>query len=462
MSNRLIFVIDDEESIRRLLEHLLKTKGGYDVRLFSSGEAALQALDADPDLVIMDIMMPGIGGVETLREVKRRYPSMPVIMLSSQGKIEIAVESIKLGAMDYFPKTIDLNKLEVSVKNAFQIHDLAREVARLRESVEQAGHFDNIVSADGGMTDVLKLVRKAKDSDIAVLIQGESGTGKELIARAIHFNGKRKDGPFIAINCAAIPKDLLESEMFGHEKGSFTGAVVRKIGKFEQAAGGTLFLDEIGEMDVNLQAKLLRALQTKQFERVGGDQLLTADVRIVSATNKNLLQASRDREFREDLYYRLASFPIVLPPLRERKADILLLAEHFLKKFTADPEQAYVARSFSRKAMKMLYEYPWPGNVRELESAIERGVLLAESDTITEDDLPLAIKAYSAGDSQFVLNSSLFENQDTIIPLEAVKEQALRHALKVSEGNILEAARRLQISRSTIYELIKKYHIDNN
>jgi DNA-binding NtrC family response regulator len=407
----------------------------------------------------MDIMMPGIGGVETLREVKRRYPAMPVIMLSSQGKIETAVESIKLGAMDYFPKTIDLNKLEVSIKNAFQIHDLSREVERLRESVEQAGHFDNIISADGAMTDVLKLVRKAKDSDISVLIQGESGTGKELIARAIHFNGKRKNGPFVAINCAAIPKDLLESEMFGHEKGSFTGALTRKIGKFEQANGGTIFLDEIGEMDVNLQAKLLRALQTKQYERVGGAELLTADVRIISATNKNLLQASKDREFREDLYYRLASFPIVLPPLRDRKADILLLAEHFLRKFSAgDPGGI---KSFSRKAMKMLYEYPWPGNVRELESAIERAVLLADASTIGEDDLPLAIKAYSAGDSQMVPSSSLFENQGSIIPLEAVKEQAVRHALKVSEGNILDAARRLQISRSTIYELIKKYRIEN-
>jgi DNA-binding NtrC family response regulator len=309
------------------------------------------------------------------------------------------------------------------------------------------------------MTDVLKLVRKAKDSDISVLIQGESGTGKELIARAIHFNGKRKNGPFVAINCAAIPKDLLESEMFGHEKGSFTGALTRKIGKFEQANGGTIFLDEIGEMDVNLQAKLLRALQTKQYERVGGAELLTADVRIISATNKNLLQASKDREFREDLYYRLASFPIVLPPLRDRKADILLLAEHFLRKFSAgDPGGI---KSFSRKAMKMLYEYPWPGNVRELESAIERAVLLADASTIGEDDLPLAIKAYSAGDSQMVPSSSLFENQGSIIPLEAVKEQAVRHALKVSEGNILDAARRLQISRSTIYELIKKYRIEN-
>ncbi len=459
MTNRLIFVIDDEESIRRLLEHLLKVKCGYDVRLFSSGEDALGALDAVPDLVIMDIMMPGIGGVETLREVKKRYPVLPVIMLSSQGKIETAVEALKLGAMDYFPKTIDLNKLEIAVKNAFQIHDLAREVERLRESVEQANHFDNIISADGAMTDVLKLVRKAKDSDIAVLIQGESGTGKELIARAVHFNGKRKDGPFIAINCAAIPKDLLESEMFGHEKGSFTGAVGRKIGKFEQANGGTIFLDEIGEMDVNLQAKLLRALQTKQFERVGGDELLTADVRIISATNKNLLQASRDKEFREDLYYRLASFPIVLPPLRERKADILLLAEHFLKKFGA--EQPGKMKSFSRKSMKMMYEYPWPGNVRELESAVERAVLLAESDAITEDDLPLAIKAYSAGETSFVPQNSIFDNQDVIIPLEAVKEQAVRHALKVAEGNVLEAARRLQISRSTIYELMKKYRVEN-
>jgi len=457
MAERLIFVVDDEENVRRLLEHWLKTKWGYTLRLFSTGEQCLEALDEDPDLIILDIMMPGIGGIETLKQIKERSPNMPVIMLSAQGRIETAVETLKLGAVDYFTKAIDLPKLENAVVNAFRLRDLTREVSQLREVVQKVTHFDNIVSSDGAMEEVLKLIHKAKDSDISVLVTGESGTGKELIARAIHFNGKRKDGPFVAVNCAAIPKDLIESEMFGHEKGAFTGAHQRKIGKFEQAHGGTIFLDEIGELDMNLQAKLLRAIQIRQFERVGGNELITVDVRIVSATNKDLMQAARDKEFREDLYYRLGSFPILLPPLRQRRGDILMIAEHFLARFTK--EQSKKVTSFSRKALKLLYDYPWPGNVRELESAVERAVLLADGDVVTEDDLPMSLRAFAQGEGNIALPSSLFDNQGSIIPLETVKEQAVKHALKVTEGNILDAARKLGISRSTLYELMKKYDV---
>ncbi|MEO5930898.1 MAG: sigma-54 dependent transcriptional regulator [Candidatus Kapaibacterium sp.] len=459
MAERLIYVVDDEDNVRRLLEHWLKTKWGHTLRLFSTGEQCLEALADGPDLVILDIMMPGIGGIETLKKIKEHSPDLPVIMLSAQGRIEVAVEALKLGAIDYFTKAIDLPKLEVAVTNAFRIYDLTREVTVLRESIQKTGHFDNIITSDGAMDDVLMLVRKAKDSDISVLVQGESGTGKELIARAIHFNGKRKDGPFVAVNCAAIPKDLIESEMFGHEKGSFTGAHTRKIGKFEQAHGGTIFLDEIGELELNLQAKLLRAIQIRQFERVGGTELVTVDVRIVSATNKDLIQASREKEFREDLYYRLGSFPIVLPPLRQRRSDILLIAEHFLSKFNA--EQGKAIKAYSRRALKIMYDYPWPGNVRELEGAVERAVLLADGDTISEEDLPLAVRLFAQGEGGAVVPSAaLFENQDGIMPLETVKEQAVKHALKVTEGNILEAARKLGISRSTLYELIKKYNVE--
>jgi len=457
MTDKLVFVVDDEENVRRLLEHWLKNKWGYRVQLHSSGEECLEALDNDPGLVILDIMLPGISGLDTLKEIKRRKPECPVFMLSAQGRIEVAVEALKLGAMDYFPKSIDFPKFEVAVRNALQMHDLAREVTQLRETVKQTGRLDNIISSDGAMDEVIRLVHKAKDSDISVLVQGESGTGKELIARAIHYNGKRMSGPFVAINCAAIPDDLLESEMFGHEKGSFTGAHQRKIGKFEQANGGTIFLDEIGEMDVNLQAKLLRAIQTRQFERVGGGELITVDVRIISATNKDLIKASQERTFREDLYYRLASFPIMLPPLRQRKSDILLIAEHFLRRFTE--REGRPLKGFSRKALKMLFDYPWPGNVRELESAIERAVILCDGDTINENDLPLALQSYAAGDDVSVPVPSVFDGHDMIIPMDILREQALRHALKVTEGNIVEAARKLQISRSTIYELIKKFEI---
>lgn len=457
MNDKLVFVVDDEENVRRLLEYWLKNKWGYRLRLFTNGEQCIEALDEAPDLVILDIMLPGISGIDTLKKIKERYPELPVIMLSAQGRIEVAVEAIKLGAIDYFPKSIDFPKLEIAVRNGLQMHDLAREVVRLRESVKQTGSFANIVTNDGAMQEVLRLVHKAKDSDISVLVQGESGTGKELIARAIHFNGKRQAGPFVAVNCAAIPRELLESEMFGHEKGSFTGAHQRKIGKFEQANGGTIFLDEIGELDMNLQAKLLRAIQTRQFERVGGSEVLKVDVRIVSATHKDLLHASQEREFREDLYYRLASFPIMLPPLRARKGDILILAEHFLSRF--NHEQGKRVNAFVRKALKMLSDYPWPGNIRELESAIERAVLLADGDVITEHDLPLAMQAFAAGDDVAVPVPSIFDRQDSIIPLESLKEQAVKHALKVTEGNVLEAARKLQISRSTIYELMKKFEI---
>jgi DNA-binding NtrC family response regulator len=455
MTDKLVFVVDDEENVRRLLEHWLKNKWGYKVRLFPNGEEALEALESDPDLVILDIMLPGISGTDTLKEIKQRKPDLPVFMLSAQGRIEVAVECLKLGAMDYFPKSIDFPKFEIAVRNALQMHDLTREVIQLRETVKQTGSFDNIVTNGGMMDEVLRLIRKAKESDISVIVQGESGTGKELIARAIHFNGKRQSGPFVAVNCAAIPKDLIESEMFGHEKGAFTGAVQRKIGRFEQANGGTIFLDEIGELDVNLQAKLLRAIQTRQFERVGGNESITVDVRIVSATNKDLKRASHDREFREDLFYRLASFPILLPPLRQRKADILLLAEHFLKTF--NEREGKKIKAFSRRVMKLLYDYPWPGNVRELEGAIERAVILCDGDSISDEDLPLALRSYADGEGDPIPAPSLFDRQESIIPLETLKEQAVRHALKVTDGNILDAARKLQISRSTIYELMKKY-----
>jgi two-component system response regulator AtoC len=455
MEKKIVFVVDDEENIRRLLHHLLATKWGYEVRMFTTGEECLAAMDESPDLVILDIMLPGISGADTLVALKKRDPDLPVIILSSQGSIEVAIETVKLGAMDYFSKTIDYPKFESAVRNAMQMRELAHEVVRLRESVQSTGRFDNIITSDGAMADVMKMIHKASQSDIAVQIQGESGTGKELVARAIHFNGKRREGPFIAVNCAAIPKDLIESEMFGHERGSFTGAHQKKLGKFEQAHGGTIFLDEIGELDLNLQSKLLRVLQQKQLERVGGDEVIDVDLRIVSATNRDLLQASRRGEFREDLYYRLASFPIHLPPLRKRRGDILLLADHFLRRFSADQDRP--ARSFSRAALKLLQEYPWPGNVRELESAIERAVILADGDTIAVEDLPVTVQTYSPGDQVFNSADTRFTNNDPVIPLEQLKEQAVRHALEVTEGNIVEAARKLGISRSTLYEMIRKY-----
>ncbi|MBI3788243.1 MAG: sigma-54-dependent Fis family transcriptional regulator, partial [Ignavibacteriales bacterium] len=405
-----------------------------------------------------DIMLPGIGGVEILKEIKKRSPDLPVIMLSAQGKIEIAIETLKLGATDYFSKPVDFAKLEITVKNALQTYDLAREVNRLRDSMEKAVHFENIISDNGAMQEVFKLVNKVKDNDICVLVLGESGTGKELIARAVHFNGVRKNGPFVVVNCASIPKDLLESELFGHEKGSFTGAYQRRIGKFEQANGGTLFLDEIGELDLSLQAKLLRVIQSKQFERVGGNETFTSDVRLISATNRDLVKAIGLKEFREDLYFRLATFPIMLPPLRERRSDILLLAESFLKKFSQELSKKDV--KFSKKALKMLYDYPWPGNIRELENAIQRAMLMADGNMIADKDLPLAVQAFGSKEDQNSSSSPLFAGTEAIKPFEKMKEEAIRHALKVTSGNIVEAASKLKVGRATFYRLMKKYKVN--
>lgn len=453
---RLVYIVDDEESISKLLEHWVSKKWGYEARTFMTGEECLDNLNTIPDAIILDIMLPGIGGVETLKRIKNRFPDIPVIMLSAQGKVDVAIETINLGATDYFSKPVDFTKLEVGVKNAIQTHDLAREVSRLREAVGKPVHFDSIISDSGAMQEVFKLVQKVKDNDICVLLLGESGTGKELIARAIHYNGNRKNKPFVVVNCASIPHDLLESELFGHERGSFTGAHQRRIGKFEQAIGGTLFLDEIGELDLSLQAKLLRVIQTKQFERVGGNETLTTDVRLVSATNRDLVKAVAQKKFREDLYFRLATFPIVLPPLRDRRSDILILAEHFLKKFAVELSKPDIG--FSKKALKLLYEYAWPGNVRELENAIQRAVLMADGPTITEKDLPLAVVTFGSREEATV-TSPLSFGVEHVRPMEKVKEEMIRLALKSTEGNIVEAARRLKIGRATMYRLMKKYKI---
>jgi DNA-binding NtrC family response regulator len=454
---RLIYIVDDEETIARLLEHWVTKKWGYQSHVFPSGEACLESLNVLPDLVLLDIMLPGIGGVDTLKEIKQHHPELPVIMLSAQGKVDVAIETLKLGATDYFSKPVDFAKLEVSIKNAIQSHDLAREVSRLREAVEKPVHFDNILTDSGAMQEVFKLVHKVKDNDICVLVLGESGTGKELIARAIHYNGIRKNGPFTVVNCASIPRDLLESELFGHEKGSFTGAYQRRIGKFEQANGGTLFLDEIGELDPSLQSKLLRVIQSRQFERVGGNETLTADVRLVSATNRDLVKAVAQKEFREDLYFRLATFPIMLPPLRERRSDILLLAEHFLKHFCEEVSKPNLG--ISKKALRLLYDYAWPGNVRELQNAIQRAVLMADGNTINEKDLPLAVVTFGSREENDAA-SPLSIGEETIRPLEKVKEESIRQALKITEGNIVEAARKLKIGRATMYRLMKKFKIE--
>ncbi|MBT8379496.1 MAG: sigma-54 dependent transcriptional regulator [Ignavibacteria bacterium] len=457
MSNKLIYIVDDEQSISKLLSFWVKDKWGYSVEVFSNSESMLKKVNSKPDLILLDIMLPGLDGIETLKRIRQMDQNLPVIMLSAQGSIEVAVESLRYGAYDYFSKPIDQQKLELAIKNAIKNYDLQKELQNLKENVRKEYSFDNIITADGKMQDVFKLVSKVLDNDISVLIYGESGTGKELIARAIHYNGRRKEKPFVVVNCASIPRELLESELFGHEKGSFTGAHQRKLGKFELAKDGTIFLDEVGELEMLLQAKLLRVIQNKEFERVGGTELIKTTVRIISATNRDLKAAVEDKEFREDLYYRLNSFPIFIPPLRQRRSDILVLAEHFVEEF--NKKLGKNMKGFTKKSLKLIYEYDWPGNIREMENTIERCLIISDKDVIEVDELPQHIRA--ADKSGFFDQPGTIFTDDNIVPFEKIKEEAIRHALKVTKGNIVEAAKRLQLGRATIYRLMEKYSIEN-
>ncbi|MBE7475141.1 MAG: sigma-54-dependent Fis family transcriptional regulator [Ignavibacteriales bacterium] len=455
--NKLIFIVDDEQSISKLLSFWVKDKWGYEVEVFPNSESMFKKMSSKPDLILLDIMLPGLDGIETLRRIKQIDEHLPIIMLSAQGRIDVAVDSIKYGAFDYFAKPIDQQKLELAVKNAIRNYDLVKELQNLKENVKKEYSFDNIISADGKMQDVFKLVSKVLDNDITVLIYGESGTGKELIARAIHYNGRRKDKPFVVVNCASIPRELLESELFGHEKGSFTGAHQRKLGKFEYAKDGTIFLDEVGELEMMLQAKLLRVIQQREFERVGGTELIRTNVRIISATNRDLKHAVEQKQFREDLFYRLNSFPIFIPPIRQRRADILVLTEFFVDEFNKKLQRN--VKGFTKKALKLFYEYDWPGNVREMENTIERCMIISDKDQLDVDDLPQHIRA--ADTSAVVDQQSVMFSDDNIIPFEKIKEKSIRHALKVTGGNIVEAARKLQLGRATIYRLMEKYGIES-
>jgi len=455
--SKLVFIVDDEQAISKLVSYWVKDKWKYDVEIFANGEDALKKIYLKPDLILLDIMLPGLDGIETLKRIKHYDENIPVIMLSAQGSIEVAVNSLRLGAYDYFPKPIDDQKLEPAIKNAIKNYDLTKEIESLKDELIKEFSFDNIISKDGKMQDVFKLVSKVLNNDITVLINGESGTGKELIARAIHYNGKRKDKPFIVVNCASIPRELLESELFGHERGSFTGAHQKKLGKFELANEGTIFLDEVGELEMLLQAKLLRVIQERTFERVGGIELLKSDVRIISATNRDLKEAVENKEFREDLYYRLNSFPIFIPPLRHRKGDVLVLAQHFLDTFNKKLNKNI--KGFSKKAIKLIYDYPWPGNIREMENTIERCLIIAEKDLIDVEDLPVHLRN-NEGVISSDYSGALFTD-DTIIPFEKLKEEAIKHALKITKGNIVEAAKKLQLGRATIYRLMEKFNIEN-
>ena len=394
-----ILVVDDEANLRKVLSAQL-ARDGYEVHTAEDGEAALAFLkEHHIDLVITDLRMPKVDGMDLLRAALRDDPSRPVVMLTGVGTVDNAVEAMKTGAFDFISKPFDQNDVRVVVKKALRTRDLAsadatRDLVSAPSSPREGAARFGIIGESPPILDVYSILQRVADTPTTVLITGESGTGKELVARALHENSSRRDKPFIKVNCAAIPKDLMESELFGHEKGAFTGASARKPGRFEMAHRGTLFLDEIGDLPLTLQAKILRALEEKQFERVGGTQSLHVDVRVVAATNRNLKARVADRQFREDLYFRLSVFPVQIPPLRERTDDILTLAHHFVEKICRDVNKRTMM--LSDAAVDELRAYSWPGNVRELQNCIERAVILTEGDTIQPRHLSLSFRQPSS------------------------------------------------------------------
>jgi DNA-binding NtrC family response regulator len=384
-----LLVVDDERGIRESLKWIFKD--GYEVVLAKDGREALLAIDdKPPDLVLLDILLPDINGLEILKRVKEQNRSLPVVMITATKTVKNAVEAMKLGADDYVVKPFDLEELRIIVQKSLSTQELAKEVELLRSEVTRTYAFDNIIGKSKEMREIFRVVRQVADSKTTILVHGESGTGKELISRAIHHHSPRKNKPFVTINCAAIPETLIESELFGHEKGAFTGAYERKIGRFEMAHTGSLFLDEIGELSPSTQAKILRFLEDRELTRVGGSKNIKVDVRLIAATNKRLEESIESGTFREDLYYRINGVPIDVPPLRTRKGDIPPLVHHFMKKFHRENKRG--PRKISKEAMDLLVSYDWPGNVRELENLIERVMALSTAETITADDLPVTVR----------------------------------------------------------------------
>ncbi len=384
-----ILIVDDELGARESLRIILKNRG-YNLLVAASGKEALRIYRQDhPHITLLDIIMPDLDGLKVLKEIKRIDAKALVIMITAAKSIETAVEAMKLGAYDYITKPFNVDEIRLIVKKAFSNLDLVGEVEYLRAEIGRVYGLDNIIGKSKAIKNISSLIKRVADTKLTVLIQGESGTGKELVARAIHFNSLLKNRPFVDVNCAAIPETLMESELFGHEKGAFTGAHERKLGRFELANGGVLFLDEIGDLSLSNQSKILRFLQERQFTRVGGSKPIMVDVRVIAATNKNLEKAMKDGSFREDLYYRMNVFPIFIPPLRQRKEDIPPLVNHFIRKST---HQRKNIKGISNKALELLINYRWPGNVRELENVIERAVALCSRSTISPDDLPQDIR----------------------------------------------------------------------
>lgn len=440
-----IFVVEDDEWYNRLLVHNLSLIPDYEIHSFGTGKDCLAHLNEEPEVITLDYRLPDMKGLEVLKQIRETNPDIQIILISEQDDIEVVVELLKHGAYDYIVKSRDIKeRLLNTVNNIRQGSSLKKEIVSLRQEVKKKYSYQNTIVGNSAATQkMFELIDKATRTNITVTVTGETGTGKELVAKAIHYNSNRAKNPFVAINVAAIPRDLIESELFGHEKGAFTGANFRRIGKFEEANGGTLFLDEMAEMDISLQAKLLRAIQEREVIRVGSNAPVKTDCRIITATNKNLLEEVKLGHFRQDLYYRLYGLPIELPPLRERGNDVVILAIHFINLFCK--ENNLRPKVLSADASNRLLSYPFPGNIRELKSIIELAVTLADQDEITADNIIL-------GATQDILSKLMFEE----VSLREYDIRIVKNFLQKYNNNIKLVAEKLDIGVATIYRMMKE------
>ncbi|KPL04958.1 MAG: hypothetical protein AMJ73_03135 [candidate division Zixibacteria bacterium SM1_73] len=447
MLEKKVLVVDDDSLMKDFLKEALG-RSDYSVDLASTGEEALEKIkDKDYDVILSDIRMPSMGGMELLEATKEYLPDAEVIMMTAYGTVENAVEAMKLGAFDYVMKPFSADAIEMKLKRAFEQMRLKKENKSLHQALENTYSFGNIVGKSPQMQKIFESVKAVADSKATVLITGESGTGKELIATAIHYNSSRKDGPFVKVNCAALPEGLVETQLFGHERGAFTGAIRKSRGRFELADGGTLLLDEVSEISPGLQAKLLRVLQEREFERLGSEETIQVDVRIISTSNQNLKERMEKGKFREDLFYRLNVIPIHIAPLRERKEDIPVLVEHFLNKYNLENRRSI--EGISQKVYEMFMEYHWPGNVRELENCIERAVVTSKGKVLTLRDLP---KEIAFGKADFAS-----ETIGVGCSIHEAEKKLILKTLELQGGNRTKAAEILEISTRTLRNKLQEY-----
>ncbi len=439
-----LLIIDDERRMCVVLKTALENDE-LAVTTANSGEAAMAAMEVDSfDVIISDIKMPGISGMDVLERVKTTSPETEVLLMTAYADAQTAVNAMKMGAYDYIIKPFEIDELRHKVKNILEKSDLKTENRVLKKKLKKRYSLENMIGKSGAMQKVYELVDKVAASDATVLVRGESGTGKELVAQAIHNLSRRKDEPFLPVNCSALPETLLESELFGYEKGAFTGADKQKPGMFEIAGSGSIFLDEIGDMTLTTQVKLLRVLQSHEIIRLGGDKTIPIDARTIAATNRNLEEALKEKSFREDLYYRINVFPIFLPPLRDRKEDIPDLVAHFLEQQNAAPD------AIESRALQLLMKYSWPGNVRELENVIERSLIMAGNEVIRVENLPPHIR----GEAEMPIAQDL--NDDDLLPIDEMERRMIQKALTKSDGNKTKAAQMLGITRRQLYSMMER------